>query len=72
MMMLEIDNVGMYDTAVENQGKVFVSTKLGGGGTATARSSVIAKKGVRNLLLHAGQPGHTYYSRHGTSNLLRV
>ncbi len=43
-MMLEIDNVGMYDTAVENQVKVFVSTELSGGGTATARSSVIAKK----------------------------
>ncbi|MFK7862037.1 MAG: N(2)-acetyl-L-2,4-diaminobutanoate deacetylase DoeB [Granulosicoccus sp.] len=54
MMLLEIDNVGMYDTAVEDQGKVFVSTELGGGGTATARSIAIAKKGVRNFLIHAG------------------
>jgi N-alpha-acetyl-L-2,4-diaminobutyrate deacetylase len=54
MMMLEIDNVGMFDTAVEDLGKVFVSTELGGGGTATARSIAIAKKGVRNLLIHAG------------------
>lgn len=54
MMLLEIDNVGMYDTAVEEQGKVFVSTELGGGGTATARSIAIAKKGVRNFLIHAG------------------
>lgn len=54
MMMLEIDNVGMYDTAVEDQGKVFVSTELGGGGTATARSIAIAKKGARNLLINAG------------------
>ncbi|WP_306145489.1 N(2)-acetyl-L-2,4-diaminobutanoate deacetylase DoeB [Roseibium sp. MMSF_3412] len=53
-IMLEIDSTGMYDTAVENQGKVFVTTELGGGGTATARSVAIAKKGVRNLLLHAG------------------
>ena len=52
--LLEIDNVGMYDTAVENQGKVFVSTELGGGGSATAKTVVIAKKGVRNLLVHAG------------------
>jgi len=52
--MLEIDNVGMYDTAVEDQGKVFVSTELGGGGTSTAKSNAIAKKGVRNLLIHAG------------------
>ncbi len=54
MMLLEIDNVGMYDTAVEDQGKVFVSTELGGGGTATARSIAVAKKGARNLLIHAG------------------
>jgi N-alpha-acetyl-L-2,4-diaminobutyrate deacetylase len=54
VMLLEIDNVGMYDTAVEDQGKVFVSTELGGGGTATAKSIAIAKKGVRNLLIHAG------------------
>ncbi len=53
-MLLEIDNVGMYDTAAEDMGKVFVSTELGGGGTATARSSGIAKKGLRNLLIHAG------------------
>ncbi|MEP1934533.1 MAG: N(2)-acetyl-L-2,4-diaminobutanoate deacetylase DoeB [Roseibium sp.] len=54
MMLLEIDNVGMYDTAVEDQGKVFVTTELGGGGTATAYSARIAKKGIRNVLKHAG------------------
>lgn len=54
MMMLEIDNVGMYDTAVEDQGKVFVSTELGGGGTSTATSNRIAIKGVQNFLIHAG------------------
>lgn len=54
MMLLEIDNIGMYDTAVEEQGKVFISTELGGGGTATARSIAIAKKGVRNFLIYAG------------------
>tara|TARA_R110002051_G_scaffold137753_6_gene210289 strand:- start:1332 stop:2309 length:978 start_codon:yes stop_codon:yes gene_type:complete len=54
VMMREIDSVGMYDTAVENMGKVFVSTELGGGGTATARSIGIASKGLRNLLIHAG------------------
>ncbi len=53
-IMLEIDNVGMYDTAVEDKGKVFVTTELGGGGTATARSVAIARKGVRNVLRHAG------------------
>lgn len=54
MMMLEIDNAGMYDTAVEDQGKVFITTELGGGGSATARSISIAKKGVRNVLKHVG------------------
>ena len=54
MMMREIDNVGMYDTAVEEQGKVFVTTELGGGGSATAKSIAIARKGLRNVLIHAG------------------
>ncbi len=54
MKLLEIDAVGMYDTAVEAMGKVFVSTELGGGGTSTARSVAIAAKGARNLLKHAG------------------
>jgi N-alpha-acetyl-L-2,4-diaminobutyrate deacetylase len=54
MMLLEIDNTGMYDTAVEGQGKIFVSTELGGGGTASANTINIAKRGVRNLLIHTG------------------
>jgi N2-acetyl-L-2,4-diaminobutanoate deacetylase len=54
MMLLEIDNVGMYDTAAEEMGKVFISTELGGGGSATARTASIGKRGVRNLLIHAG------------------
>ena len=54
LMLREIDNVGMYDTAVEAQGKVFVTTELGGGGSATARSSRIARRGARNVLIHAG------------------
>jgi N-alpha-acetyl-L-2,4-diaminobutyrate deacetylase len=54
MAMREIDAVGMYDTAAEQLGKVFVTTELGGGGTATASSVAIAKRGVRNVLKHAG------------------
>jgi N2-acetyl-L-2,4-diaminobutanoate deacetylase len=54
LMLREIDNVGMYDTAVEAQGKVFVTTELGGGGSATARSARIARAGARNVLMHAG------------------
>ncbi len=54
VQLLEIDNVGMYDTAVENMHKVFVSTELGGGGSATAKSIAIARKGLRNVLIHSG------------------
>ena len=54
MRMIEIDAAGMYDTAAEAAGKVFVTTELGGGGTATARSTAIAKRGTANLLKHAG------------------
>lgn len=52
--LLEIDSAGMYDTAVEEMGKVLVTTELGGGGSSTARSNAIAKKGLRNVLIHAG------------------
>ncbi|SDP28023.1 N-alpha-acetyl-L-2,4-diaminobutyrate deacetylase [Phyllobacterium sp. YR620] len=54
MKMLEIDAVGMLDTTVEEMGKTFVTTELGGAGTATARSIEIARKGSLNLLRHAG------------------
>jgi N2-acetyl-L-2,4-diaminobutanoate deacetylase len=54
MMLREIDAVGMFDTIAEKMGKVFVTTELGGGGTATARSVAIARRGCRNLLIHAG------------------
>ena len=50
--LLEIDSAGMYDTAAEALGKVFVSTELGGGGTATAATVAIAQRGLGNLLRH--------------------
>jgi N-alpha-acetyl-L-2,4-diaminobutyrate deacetylase len=57
MRMLEIDAVGMYDTTVEELGKVFVTTELGGGGTARAETVAIAKRGAMNVLRHAGIVG---------------
>jgi N-alpha-acetyl-L-2,4-diaminobutyrate deacetylase len=54
LSMLEVDSAGMYDTAAEKMGKVFVTTELGGGATATASSIAIAKRGVRNVLKHMG------------------
>lgn len=54
LLMLEIDAVGMLDSAVEALGKVFVTTELGGGGSLTARTLAIAERGLRNFLVHAG------------------
>jgi N-alpha-acetyl-L-2,4-diaminobutyrate deacetylase len=34
-------------------GKTFISTELGSGGSSTARSNLIAKRGIRNILKHA-------------------
>ena len=54
LQMIEIDSVGMYDNAAEAMGKTFVTTELGGGGTSTPETVAIARKGLRNLLIHAG------------------
>ena len=54
LSLLEIDAGGMYDTQAEAMGKVFVSTELGGGGSATPATAEIGKRGVHNFLLHAG------------------
>jgi N-alpha-acetyl-L-2,4-diaminobutyrate deacetylase len=54
MMLLEIEATNMYDTAAESQGKTFISTELAGGGSASAETISIAKKGIRNILRHAG------------------
>jgi len=52
--MLEIDSGGMYDGAAEAMGKTFVTTELGGAGTSTPETVAIARKGLRNLLIHSG------------------
>lgn len=54
LSLIEIDAASMYDTQAENMGKVFISTELGGGGTASPRTVAVAKRGVHNLLVHAG------------------
>ena len=54
LMLLEPDAAHLYDTAAENQGKVFVSTELGGGGSASASTVHIARRGITNVLRHAG------------------
>ena len=54
MVMFELDAERLFDTACERQGKVFVATELGGGGTSTPQSIAIAERGVRNFLIHYG------------------
>lgn len=53
-ILRELDTQGMLDTAVEDLGKIFLSTELGGVGTSSAVSVGIAERGVRNLLSHFG------------------
>ena len=52
--LVELDPEGMLDTAVEEMGKLFVGTELGGGGTTTTGTVAIAETAVRNLLAHLG------------------
>ena len=52
LIMLEIDAIGLYDTAAEALGKTFVTTELGGGGGTSPETIAIAERGVRNVLIH--------------------
>ena len=54
LVIEELDSEGMLDSAVENMGKIFLSTELGGGATLTPESMRIADAGVRNVLRHFG------------------
>lgn len=54
LRMRELDNRGMLDTLVESQGRIFVTTELGGGGGATRQSIQLASVGCRNVLAHSG------------------
>ncbi|MHB0775798.1 N(2)-acetyl-L-2,4-diaminobutanoate deacetylase DoeB [Halomonas sp. WWR20] len=54
MMMFELDAARLYDTAVESQGKTFVTTELGGGGSTTPERMAISERGIRNFLIHYG------------------
>lgn len=54
LVLVELDNEGMLDTVVETAGKIFISTELGGAGTATTRTVGVADRGMRNLLRHFG------------------
>ncbi len=54
LVLRELDSGGMLDTAVEEMGKIFLSTELGGGGFVTPMTARVADLGVRNVLRHFG------------------
>ena len=54
LRMRELDDRGMLDTTVESQGRIFVTTELGGGGTATAETLRIAHIGCYNVMRQSG------------------
>lgn len=54
MVLTELDAAGMIDTVVEDMGKVFVSTELGGAATSTVETIAIAERGIRNVLKNFG------------------
>ncbi|MEQ8319000.1 MAG: N(2)-acetyl-L-2,4-diaminobutanoate deacetylase DoeB [Rhodospirillales bacterium] len=54
MILTELDAVGMIDTVVEEAGKVFVSTELGGAASSTVETIAVAERGVMNILRHTG------------------
>ncbi len=50
LILFEMDAERLYDTAIERQGKIFVGTELGGGGTTTPEGIEISERGVKNFL----------------------
>lgn len=70
MIMLEMDATRLYDTAVESQGKVFVTTELRGGGTSTPQTIHYADRGIRNFLRFAGNLAGDYEKPQQPSQLL--
>ena len=78
MRMLEIDAAGMYDTAAEDLGRVFVTTELAGGGTSTPATVGIARRGLDQFpqaLRHSHRrrsAGRDGMARHAVGRLLRL
>ncbi|MGF1681702.1 N(2)-acetyl-L-2,4-diaminobutanoate deacetylase DoeB [Photobacterium minamisatsumaniensis] len=60
VILHELDAASLYDTAVEAQGKVFVTTELSGGGTSTPDTIALAEQGIDNFLIFAGITSGSY------------
>jgi N-alpha-acetyl-L-2,4-diaminobutyrate deacetylase len=54
LRLVELDAVGMLDTAAEEMGKLFISTELGGAAMVTPETVGVADRGLDNLLKHFG------------------
>ncbi|MGB3492695.1 MAG: succinylglutamate desuccinylase/aspartoacylase family protein [Elainellaceae cyanobacterium] len=54
LVLTELDTEGMLDTAVEESGKLFLSTELGGGAGVSVEALRVAEQGVVNVLRHFG------------------
>ena len=54
LMIEEFDVAAMLDTAVEQLGRPFLFTELGGGGGASAATVRIAEHGILNVVRHFG------------------
>jgi N-alpha-acetyl-L-2,4-diaminobutyrate deacetylase len=54
LVLKELDAAGMLDRAVEELGKLFVTSELGGGGSTTPERIAITDRGLHNLLCHLG------------------
>jgi predicted deacylase len=52
MLYIDIAGSGLLPTEAENQGKIVVTTELGGGGHVTSRTLRITEGGLRNVLRH--------------------
>ena len=52
LVVRELDSSGMLDIVVEESGKIFISTELGGGGFVRPKTLSIAENGIRNILRH--------------------
>ena len=54
LFMAELEEAALFDSVVEAQGRVFISTELRGGGTTTPDTVALAEQGVGNVLRFAG------------------
>ena len=54
LFMAELEEASLFDSVVEAQGRLFISTELRGGGTTTPDTVALAEQGVDNVLRFAG------------------